>query len=87
MFLPDGHKVEDIGHSRAVAKQITQAELEDYGGHQDSVPAHKNIKSPSRILLQSLIRPKLPLWQNTWEISQINVANLCFVFRNCKISV
>lgn len=81
MFLPDGHKVEDIGHSRAVAKQITQAELEDYGGHQDSVPAHKNIKSPSRILLQSLIRP------NTWEISQINVANLCFVFRNCKISV
>lgn len=81
MFLPDGHKIEDVGHSRAVAKQITQAELEDYGGHQDSVPAHENIKSPSRILLQSLIRP------NTWEISQINVSNLCFVFRNCKISV
>lgn len=81
MFLPDGHKVEDVGHSRAVAKQITQAELEDYGGHQDSVPAHENIKSPSRILLQSLIRP------NTWEISQINVSNLCFVCRNRKISV
>lgn len=81
MFLPDGHKIEDVGHSRAVAKQITQAELEDYGGHQDSVPAHENIKSPSWILLQSLIRP------NTWEISQINVSNLCFVFRNCKISV
>lgn len=39
--LPDGHEIEDVGHSRAVTKQITQAELEDYSGHQDTVPAHK----------------------------------------------
>lgn len=41
MLLPDRHEIEDIGHSRAVTKQITQAELEDYGGNQDAVPAHK----------------------------------------------
>lgn len=41
VLLPDGHEVEDVGHSRAVTKQITQAELEDYGSNQDTVPAHK----------------------------------------------
>lgn len=30
-MLPDWHEVEDIRHSRAVTKQIAQAELEHYG--------------------------------------------------------
>lgn len=38
--LPDRHEIEDIGHSRAVTQQITQAELKDYGSNQDTVPAH-----------------------------------------------
>ncbi len=40
VLLPDRHEIEDIGHSRAVTKQITQAELEDDGRDQDTVPAY-----------------------------------------------
>lgn len=41
VLLPDRHEIEDVGHSRAVTKQITEAELEDYGRDQNTVPAHK----------------------------------------------
>lgn len=41
VLVPDRHEIEDIRHSRAVTQQITQAELEDYGRDQDTVPAHK----------------------------------------------
>lgn len=39
-YVPDRHEIEDIGHSRAVTKQITQEELEDYGRNQDTVPVY-----------------------------------------------
>lgn len=41
MLLPYGHEIEDIGHPRAVTKQVTEAELEDDGSNQDTVPAFK----------------------------------------------
>lgn len=36
---PDGHEVEDVGHSRAVAQEAADADLEHNGDHQDLVPA------------------------------------------------
>lgn len=55
MLLPDRHEIEDIGHSRAVTKQITEAELEDDGSNQDTVPAdeqtHKQLESRSSGLI------------------------------------
>lgn len=36
---PNGHEVEDVGHSRAVAQEAADADLEHDGDHQDPVPA------------------------------------------------
>lgn len=36
---PNGHEVEDVGHSRAVAQEAADADLEHDGQHQDLVPA------------------------------------------------
>lgn len=36
---PNGHEVEDVGHSRAVAQEAADADLEHDGKHQDLVPA------------------------------------------------
>lgn len=35
---PDGHEVEDVGHSGAVAEEAADADLEHDGDHQDLVP-------------------------------------------------
>lgn len=36
---PNGHEVEDVGHSGAVAQEAADADLEHDGDHQDPVPA------------------------------------------------
>lgn len=52
-FLPDRHEVEDIRHSGTVTQQITEAELENYGRNQNTVPAHK-LRQKANTLLKSI---------------------------------
>lgn len=59
VLLPDWHEIEDIGHSRTVTKQITKAELEDYGCDQDTVPAHNINNKALRYYHQKQISPGL----------------------------
>lgn len=36
---PNGHEVENVGHSRAVAQEAADADLKHDGNHQNLVPA------------------------------------------------
>lgn len=47
---PNGHEVEDVGHSRAVAQEAANADLEHNGNHQDLVPAGRTGWNRFRLL-------------------------------------